>query len=102
MRVVGYIFAVLALISLEIGSYQLSGDIVTGCWIGLLLMGILFVFSKVKKEAVKSGLSQKYISLAVEAGYFAAGIRIMIDMSKLFEKQKYEYCVKIQMKNNQA
>lgn len=46
----GNMFAIAALIFLEIGLYQLSNNAVPGLEMALLLLGLVFVLFKEKKE----------------------------------------------------
>ena len=52
-KIVGNMFAIAALIFLEIGLYQLSNNAVPGLEMALLLLGVVLVLSKAKKEAGK-------------------------------------------------
>lgn len=121
-KIVGNMFAIAALIFLEIGLYQLSNNAVPGLEMALLLLGVVLVLSKAKKETGKNKpykvllysmlplgcvlflvvayrfakidvLQQPYIEMAVIAAYFATAIQIMIDVTEMFEMDTYEVCI---------
>lgn len=131
-KIVGNMFAIAALIFLEIGLYQLSNNAVPGLEMALLLLGVVLVLSKAKKETRKNKpykvllysalplgcvlfltvayrfakidiLKQQYIVLAVIAAYFATAILLMVDLSEMFEMDIYESCIdKISGKKTQG
>lgn len=121
-QIIGNMFAVAALVFLEIGLYQISKDAVPGLEMALFLLGIVFVFSKTKKETRKNNLqrvllysalplggliilavvpcvekseilSQQYISLSIIAAYFSAAIQLLVDLTDVFERHTYECCI---------